>query len=134
MEERNGSSGNESKNNTIKSYHDLIVWQKSMAFVKEIYETTSSFPKEELFGLVSQMRRSAISIPRNIAEGYGRRSKGDYLHFLRVAMGSLFELQTQLRISFNLHYLNQDKIVSSYESSREVERILTALLNKLNRN
>ena len=117
---------------SIKTYRDLIVWQKSLAFVTDIYEVTMAFPKEELFGLISQVRRSSVSIPSNIAEGYGRRSTGDYMRFLQVAMGSLFELQTQLQIALNLRFLSQQKFEGLYESSREIERMLSGLLRKLN--
>ena len=77
-----------------------------MAFVTKIYKATKDFPKEELFGLTSQIKRAAISIPSNIAEGYGRKSKNDYIRFLQIAMGSIFEIQTQLEISKNLEFLS----------------------------
>jgi len=84
----------------IKSYRDLIVWQKSVDLVKNIYLCTQTFPKEEQYGLTNQMRRCAVSIPSNIAEGYGRNSTGDYKRFLHISLGSLYELQTQVEISF----------------------------------
>ena len=90
----------------IKSYRELIIWQKSIQLVTNVYKLTRSFPKEELFGLTSQMRRCAISIPSNIAEGFGRNSQGDFKRFLNIALGSTYELQTQIEISFNLEYLN----------------------------
>ena len=92
----------------IKTYRDLLVWQKAMALVTEVYKTTKSFPKDETYGIVSQMRRCAVSIPSNIAEGYGRNSSSDYVRFLRMAMGSLYELQTQFDISLNLGYVTKD--------------------------
>src|SRR4030042_618477 len=110
----------------IKTYRDLLVWQKSMVLVTEVYKTTRSFPKDELYGLASQMRRSATSIPSNIAEGYGRNSNSDYVRFLRITMGSLYELQTQLDISLNLGYVTMDSREELFESSREVERMLRA--------
>ena len=79
----------------IRTYRDLIVWQKSMALVTDVYRVTRVFPKNEQYGLTSQLRRCAVSIPSNIAEGYGRRASNDYLRFLSIANGSLFELQTQ---------------------------------------
>ena len=80
----------------LKSYKELIVWQKSMTLVKELYKLTESFPENEKFGLTSQMRRASISIPSNIAEGWGRLSRINYIQFLRISRGSLFELETQI--------------------------------------
>ena len=80
----------------IESFKDLIVWQKSMSLVKEVYVITSNFPKSEIYGLTSQMRRAAVSIPSNIAEGKKRKTKNDYVQFLRIANGSAAELETQL--------------------------------------
>jgi len=115
----------------IKTYRDLLVWQKSMALVTEVYKTTRSFPKDEIYGLASQMRRCAVSVPSNIAEGYGRNSSSDYVRFLRMAMGSLYELQTQSDISLNLRYVTKDYHGELFESSREVERMLSSLIRKL---
>ena len=106
---------------TMKMYRDLIVWKKSMRFVTEIYRCTAAYPKEEVFGLTSQIRRSAVSIPSNIAEGYGRRSTNEYLRFLQIAMASVYEIQTQLEISRNLKYLAFGSFEEVYESSREIE-------------
>ncbi|HQT91318.1 MAG TPA: four helix bundle protein [Candidatus Kryptobacter bacterium] len=116
----------------MKTYRDLVVWQKSMAFVTGVYKVTKTFTKEEQFGLVSQMRRCAVSIPSYIAEGYGRISRGDYVRFLQVAMGSLFEIQTQLQIALNLEFLDKSEFGSSFDKSREIERMLSALISKLN--
>ena len=82
----------------MKTFRELIVWQKAMSFVTEVYQVSKQFPKDETFGLTSQIRRSAVSIPSNISEGYGRQGLNDYLRFLNIAMASLFELQTQLEI------------------------------------
>jgi len=120
------------KTKQVKTYRDLVVWQKSMALVTEIYKQTKSFPKDETYGLTSQMRRCAVSIPSNIAEGYGRNSTMDYIRFLRVAAGSLYELQTQIEIAFNLCYLSKVELDKMYESSREIERMLSSLTKKLN--
>ncbi len=117
---------------SIKTYRDLVVWQKSMAFVTGVYKVTKTFPKEEQFGLVSQMRRCAVSIPSNVAEGYGRRSRGEYARFLQVVMGSLFEIQTQLQIALNFEFLDKSEFGSSFDRSREIERMLSALICKLN--
>jgi len=115
----------------IKNYRDLIVWQKSMELVTKVYLVTKTFPKEEIYGLMSQIRRSCVSIPSNIAEGYGRYSTNDYLRFLQVARGSLYELQTQLEICHNLHYLSKQTFEELFEQSREIERMLCSLIKKV---
>ena len=102
-----------------------------MSFVTEIYNISKAFPKDESYGLTSQIRRCAISIPSNIAEGYGRNSTNEYLHFLRIATGSLYELQTQMEISMNLNYLNKEKFDKLYELSREIERMISSLIRKI---
>ncbi len=115
----------------MKTYRDLQVWQKSMTLVTEIYKISKGFPKDEAHGLTSQMRRCAILIPSNMAEGYGRNSTNEYIHFLQIATGSLYELQTQMEISMNLCYLNRDEFDKLYELSREIERMLSSLIRKL---
>jgi four helix bundle protein len=115
----------------VKTYRDLIVWQKSMAMVTEIYKVTQSFPRREDYGITSQIRRCAVSIPSNIAEGYGRHSRNEYIRFLQIALGSLFELQTQLEIAANLGYLKKEEFDVLYESTREVERMLSVLIKRL---
>lgn len=115
----------------MSNFRDLLVWQKSMIFVTKIYNTTKKFPKEEQFGITSQIRRSAISIPSNISEGLGRNSNKDYLRFLNIAIGSLFELQTQLEISKNIEYLTEEEFNTLYENSREIERMLISFVNKI---
>ena len=89
----------------MKSYRDLIVWQKSMIWVTLVYSLISKLPENEKFGLSSQIKRSAVSIPSNIAEGYGRNYQKDYSRFLQIARGSLFECQTQLEIAINLSFI-----------------------------
>ncbi len=115
----------------VKSYRDLIVWQKSMQLVTQVYSKTKILPREELYGLVAQIRRSSVSIPSNIAEGYGRNSTNDYLRFLQIASGSLYELQTQLEICLNLEYLSKEDFESIDEQSREIERMLSSLIKKV---
>jgi four helix bundle protein len=117
----------------MKTYRDLIVWQKAMQMVTCIYQLTGDFPKNELYGLTSQIRRCAISIPSNIAEGYGRNSTDDYLRFLNISRASLYELQTQLEISFNLNFLVKADFEKIYEATREIERMLGSLIIKINR-
>ena len=108
-----------------------MVWQKAMALVTEIYRHTKSFPKDETYGLISQIRRCAVSIPSNIAEGFGRYATNDYLRFLRISMGSLFELETQIEISRNLGYLNSDEYGTLDSNCRELERMLSSLIRSL---
>lgn len=115
----------------MSNFRSLLIWQKSMALVTKIYYSTSKFPKEEIFGLTSQIRRSSISIPSNIAEGSGRESDKDFLRFLNISVGSLFEMQTQLEIAKNITYLNEEEFNNLYEDSREVERMLVSFIKKL---
>ena len=115
----------------MKTHRDLIVWQKSMTLVTEIYKATTSFPRKEDYGITSQIRRCGVSIPSNIAEGYGRHSRNEYVRFPQIAMGSLYELQTQLEIAANLGYLKKEEFESLYESTREIERMLSVLIKKL---
>jgi four helix bundle protein len=95
----------------LKSFKELIVWQKAYRLVLEIYKFTYNFPKEETYGLVQQIRRAAISIPSNIAEGYGRKHKTDYHRFVSMAYGSLLELETQYMLSIDLGYAKQSGTV-----------------------
>jgi four helix bundle protein len=115
----------------MQTYRDLIVWQKAMSLVLKLYTETKSWPKDEVYGLTSQIRRSAVSIPSNIAEGYGRNSSGDYVRFLQIASGSLYEFQTQLEISFQLGYLNEEKYVEINLISIEIEKMLSSLISKV---
>ena len=95
----------------LKSFKELIVWQKAYKLVLEIYKFTCNFPKTETYGLVQQIRRAAISIPSNIAEGYGRKHKTDYHRFLSMAYGSLLELETQYMLSIDLGYAKQSRTI-----------------------
>jgi four helix bundle protein len=115
----------------MSTFRNLLVWQKSIDLVTKMYSSTQKFPKEELFGLTSQIRRSAVSIPSNIAEGYGRDSNKEYLRFLNVSIGSLFELQTQIEIAKNIMYLNEKDFNNLYENSREIERMLVSFIKKI---
>jgi four helix bundle protein len=115
----------------MSTFRNLLVWQKSMDLVTKIYTSTQQFPKEELFGLTSQIRRSAISIPSNIAEGYGRDSNKEYLRFLNIAISSLFEMQTQLEIAKNINYINETDFNKLYDDTREVERMMTSFIKKI---
>ena len=115
----------------MKTYRDLIVWQKAMELVSEIYRHTKAFPEDERYGLTLQLKRSSISLPSNMAEGYGRNSTQDYIRFLRIANGSLFELQTQLQIALNLGFLTDESFSVVFEKSREIERMLSSLIRKI---
>ncbi len=109
-------------------YMDLIGWQKAMDLVTEIYRLTKKLPKEEMFGLTSQLRRAAVSIPSNIAEGQGRLSKGEFRVFLGNARGSLSELETQIMIAKNLEYIDAPEATVLLEMASEVGRILNGLI------
>ncbi|MHA3788755.1 four helix bundle protein [Flavobacterium hauense] len=115
----------------MKTFRDLIIWQKAMILVTNCYKTTSNFPKEEQFGLTSQIKRCSISIPSNIAEGFGRGTNKEYYRFLNISMGSLFEFQTQIEIAYNLGYISETDFNSIYEDSREIERMLSSFMNKI---
>ena len=115
----------------IESFRDLLVWQKSMTLAQGVYGITVAFPKEEQFGLVSQLRRCAVSIPSNIAEGYGRQSLSDYIRFLRISRGSLFELQTQLELSFNLGFLGKEHFDKRILLAHEIAKMLNSLIASL---
>lgn len=115
----------------IESYHDLIVWQKGIELVKDIYSITKNFPREELYGLTSQIRRAAISIPSNIAEGWGRGTTKNYLQFLQISRGSLFELETQIIIANKQDYVNQENCSNIIDKINELGRMLNALITKL---
>ncbi len=115
----------------IKSYRDLLVWQKAMDLAAQAYRLIESFPKHEEFGLKSQMRRSATSIPANIAEGHGRDHLGDYLRHLSIAKGSLAELETHLLLSTRLGYLTDAQAKEALQAADEIGRMLTGLSAKL---
>ena len=116
----------------MKTHKDLIVWQKSISLVTEIYKTTKSYPKDELFGLVSQMRRAAVSIPSNIAEGHGRCSDKELVRFLFISLGSASELETQLIISKNLGFVNENDYAQLLSLNEEVIKMLVSLIRYKN--
>ncbi len=116
----------------LKSFKELKVWQKSYKVCLDIYKTTKGFPREELYGLSSQVRRAAVSVPSNIAEGYGRKTTPDYIRCLYIAYGSNCELETQLLLSGDLNYIKPDKLRNLKGSIGEVERMLKALIKSLN--
>lgn len=112
-----------------QSFKDLIVWQKAYTLVLEIYKITKDFPREEMCGLSQQMRRAAISLPSNIAEGYGRRHKAEYRQFLSVAYGSLSELETQYLLAIDLDLLRKNEVIENL--LREVGAMLYRMLNPI---
>ena len=113
--------------NLIRSYRDLIVWQKSVEMVVAVYKATKKFPSSEQFGITSQIQRSAVSVPANIAEGYGRNTRKEYAYFLRIAHGSLSELETLLTISQKLSYCTTQEYSTLEKCTSEVARMLYAL-------
>lgn len=112
-----------------KSFEDLIVWQKSYRLVLEIYKFTKVFPKEELYGLTQQIRKSAVSIPSNIAEGYGRQFNKECRQFLCVAYSSLCEMRTQLLLSKDLGYINHTEVALAASLAEEVSKMLFRMIN-----
>ena len=112
-------------------YKDLLVWQKGIVLVKHVYRITHVFPTEEKFGLVSQMRRAAVSIPSNIAEGQARHTKGEFVQFISHAEGSVAELDTQLIIAVQLSYCTPAQAQSAFELLTELRRMLNALRRRL---
>jgi four helix bundle protein len=116
---------------SVESYRDLNVWRQGLELAKECYVITPAFPREELFGLTSQIRRAAASIPANIAEGYGRENTGEYIQFLRVAQGSLKELETHLILSEAVQIACSDAIGPVLQRADGVGRMLRALIRAL---
>lgn len=113
-----------------RSFRDLVVWQRSIQLAASIYRLTGIFPKEEMYGLTSQIRRSAVSVPSNIAEGQGRLSTGEFRQFLGIARGSNFELQTQLEIARTLKFGKSEQINEAEGLSHEVGKMIHAILEK----
>ncbi len=115
----------------LKTYKELTAWQKAYDLCLVIYRISKDIPKEEQCGLISQLRRAALSIPSNIAEGYGRKSIGDYLRFLYISYGSVCELETQILISKDLGYISMECFQETNDKISEVERILKGLIKSL---
>lgn len=112
----------------VKSYRDLLVWQKGIQLTVSIYKLSKTFPREDLYGLTSQMRRSAVSIPSNIAEGAGRLNTQEYRQFLGIARGSSFELQTQLTIAKELRYGDAESIEAAESLCNDLGRMIFATI------
>ena len=118
--------------NSVKNYEDLIVWQKSMDLAEKIYLITQDFPKEELYGLVSQLRRAAVSIPSNLAEGSCRRTTGEFIRFVNISSGSLAELETQLMLAARLNFITIEKLNELKTNTIEISKMLFSLQRSLN--
>lgn len=117
----------------VKSYRELIAWQKAMDLVVGVYEATRAFPREEIYGLTSQLRRAAVSIPSNIAEGQGRHSSKAFIQFLGIAYGSLQETETQVILATRLGYLETTQEAQLLEQCSEVGKLINGLTNALRR-
>jgi four helix bundle protein len=114
-----------------ETYRDLVAWQKAMELVVQVYRATQAFPAEERYGLTAQLRRAAVSIPSNIAEGKGRFSSGDVVHFMLQARGSLLEVETQVLIAQSLGYLTDQETQRLLQQTAELGRILNGLISAL---
>jgi four helix bundle protein len=112
----------------LKSYRELEVWKRSRALVKSVYQFSNCYPKEEKYGLASQVRSAVLSVPANIAEGYGRIHDGDYIHHLSMARGSLFELETHLILSVDLEYCTKKDVAALWKELDEITRMLSQLI------
>ena len=115
----------------IRTYRDLVAWQRAMELAEEVYRTTAAFPGEEKFGLVSQMRRAAVSVPSNIAEGFGRKRKAEFRRFLEIACGSLFELQTQAELARRLGHLEGRGLKAVRDLTHELDAVLAGLVRSV---
>lgn len=128
-----GDGGEVFVSEAIRSYRDLIVWQKAIEWVSVIYQLTEAFPQQETFGLTNQLRRAAVPVPSNIAEGQARQSTNEFRHFLYVARGSLAEVDTQLLIAINLGYIQEEEITAINNTTSEIQKMLSTLINRLPR-
>ena len=126
-----GAEGSRVERQMLKSYKELNVWQKAYSLCLSIYKLTGSFPREEKYGLTSQIRRAAVSVPSNIAEGYGRKSTKEYLQLLYIAYGSVCELETQLLLAGDLGYGKAADLEKLQQDIGDVERMLKALIKSL---
>jgi four helix bundle protein len=115
----------------INSYKDLLVWQRSMDLVVTVYEITARLPTNEQFGLISQMRRCVVSVPSNLAEGYGRQATGEYRHNLLISRGSLLELETQLLLCERLNYFPEGEVIPVLNEVTELSKMLGSLISRL---
>ena len=126
--------GNGDRNHEIRSYKDLVAWQRAFALGGTVYRLTAEFPSDERFGLTSQLRRAAISVASNIAEGYGRASRPEYLRFLRIARGSLYEVETQMLFAVEFKFVAVEQFASVAEQINDTARVLSGLIHRLEGN
>ena len=126
-----GIQGIKGLDEMLKNYKELKVWQRSYQLCLEIYRITKGFPEEEKYGLASQLRRAAVSVPSNISEGYGRKTTPEYIQFLYKAYGSICEMETQILLSGDLGYIANGRLEMLKEGVREVEKMLKALIKSL---
>jgi len=117
----------------VRSFRDLLVWRKARALVRNVYTVTRAFPADERFGLTNQLRRSAVPVPSNIAEGYGRGQRRDYVRYLQIARGSLFELQTQLLLAGDLGYITEADAENCVEEAQAVFGLLQRRIRSLDK-
>jgi four helix bundle protein len=115
----------------MKNYKNIKVWEKSHLLTIEVYEVTKKFPKSEIFGMISQIRRAAVSIPSNIAEGCGRNGENEFKHFLHIALGSANELEYQILLAYKLNYINKNDFTQIENLVIEVKKMLSAFIKKL---
>ena len=116
----------------IKSYKDLLIWQKGIEITEKVYLITNNFPQNELFSLTNQIRRASVSISSNIAEGFGRNSTKSYMNFLKISRGSLYELETQLIIADRLNYISDNELLKSINDLLSEEgKMINSYINKL---
>ena len=115
----------------VNNFHELIVWQKTHKLALHIYQITKTFPRDEQFGLTSQIRRSSVSVSSNIAEGFERKSSKDFCHFLVIARGSVSEVQAQLMLAKDLEYIDSKEFSQIYELSIEVHKMINGLIKSL---
>jgi four helix bundle protein len=115
----------------IQSFRDLVVWQKAMDLAELVYAVSRKFPESERYALTLQVRRAVVSVPSNIAEGYGRHSTADYIRFLQIALGSAYELETQLDLAVRLKLVERDIVKDALELCSEIEKMLVVLSGKL---
>jgi four helix bundle protein len=123
--------GNGPEHPEIRSYRDLVAWQRAFALGVSVYRLTRAFPDHERFGLISQLRRGGVSVASNIAEGYGRGSRADYVRFLKVARGALFEVETQLLFARELEYASHEQLEPVTKQVNDTARVLSGLITSL---
>ena len=117
--------------NTPTTHRDLLAWREAMTLVEVVYRDTASLPKEEMFGLTAQIRRAAVSVPSNIAEGYGRQATGEYRHHLSIARASLLELETQVLLCHRLSFLDESEVNSLIDEIEEISKMIASLISKI---